>query len=157
MCSLSGSHYILIMIKTIYDFRNVRAWIYLKVDERSSSSILRKWFLGKELEDRSSTLSFSSDVNEQQRHYGRPRKYSFGWSEKTNVAKKFDNLTIAFHVRSSANCTPAGPTMSTWYDFKYKMTRTLSRTAQHQNITKAKEPSQQWAEKKRTAINDGSN
>ena len=39
------SHYKIIMIYTVYDFRNVRAWIYLKRDERSSSSILRKWFL----------------------------------------------------------------------------------------------------------------
>ena len=26
----------------IFDFRNVRAWIYIKIDERSSSCILRK-------------------------------------------------------------------------------------------------------------------
>ena len=42
MCDLSGSHYILIMIDAVSDFRNVRAWIYLEIDERSSSSIFRK-------------------------------------------------------------------------------------------------------------------
>ena len=33
MCNLSGSHYILIMMKANYDFRNLRAWLYLDKDK----------------------------------------------------------------------------------------------------------------------------
>ena len=42
----------------IFDFRNVRAWIYINIDQRSSSCILRNHFLSIELEDRSSILIY---------------------------------------------------------------------------------------------------
>ena len=40
MCDLSGSHYILTMIDAVFMFLEVRAWMYLEIDERSSSSVL---------------------------------------------------------------------------------------------------------------------
>ena len=40
-CDLSGTHYILIIIDAILDLE-MWAWIYIEIDERSASSILRK-------------------------------------------------------------------------------------------------------------------
>ena len=70
-CDLRGTHYIWIMIDTILDLE-MWAWIYVEIDERSASSILRKTIfvvrspirgseiviLSMEVDDRSSTSTY---------------------------------------------------------------------------------------------------
>ena len=36
----------MVRVLHVYDFRNLNVWIYIKIDEWSSSSVLRKWVQG---------------------------------------------------------------------------------------------------------------